>query len=119
MPVDGLRARISLHQVHPLDRHEKLRFLGIEEQHKLAAARAEIERLQATKTPDAMIDVDDKIADFQIAKVRKEGGGLQLLLFRARFLCSAVSSDAAPLELGVPRFVKEIALDVNHQARSR
>ncbi len=44
-------ARITLDQIQPLDGHVKFRVFGVEEQHELAAARAEIERLQTAKTP--------------------------------------------------------------------
>src|SRR5205085_12563410 len=65
-------ARITLHQIEPLDRHVQLRFVGVKEQHELAGTRAEIESLQTAETRDAMIDVNDIVVGFQVAKVREE-----------------------------------------------
>src|SRR5713101_7141693 len=99
------RARITLHQIEPLDRNVQLRFLSVIKKHELAARRRrqncarrrfswpEIESDQSTKPRDAVIDVHDIVANFQIAKVRKERRGARaslLLTFdrrRASFEC--------------------------------
>ncbi len=73
-------ARISLHQIEPLDRHVKLRFVRVIKQHELAAGRcrgrgdrrrgrSQIERDQSAESRDAVIDMHDEVADFQITKV--------------------------------------------------
>ena len=68
------RARITLHEIEPLNRHIELCLISVKEQHELALARLQFQRLQATEARDAVIYVDDIIADFQIAKVRQERG---------------------------------------------
>ena len=73
-----LGARIALHQVEPLDGHVELRLVGVGEQHELAFAPAEFERLKAAEARDAVVYVDDVVADFQIPKVGEEGGGQRL-----------------------------------------
>src|SRR5205814_8239210 len=73
------RARITLHEIEPLDGHVKLRVVRVIEQHKLATlrrsdrwrwlGRPEIESNQSAKSRDAMIDVHHIVVDFEIAKI--------------------------------------------------
>src|SRR6266849_1059695 len=93
-------AGIALHQIEALDGNVKLGFFGIIKQHELAAGRrwcrestryhrigrSQIERDQTAKPPDAVIDVHDEVADFQIAKVGKERRGARTFSLYFRFL---------------------------------
>src|SRR5512138_1032948 len=74
-----LSARVPLHQIEPFDRNVKLRFVGVIEQHELAAFGSgdgaswlrwtEIERDEAAEARDAVIDMHHEVVDFEIAKV--------------------------------------------------
>ena len=76
-PVER-RARgsgVTLDQVEAFDRHEELVVARIPELHELLRLDAHLDALESDEHTDAVIDVDDEIADFQIAEVREEGGG--------------------------------------------
>ena len=73
----SFRTRITLHEIKPFHRHVELCILGIEKQHELAAARSEIEHLQAAEPRDSVVDVHDEITRLQITKVGKKGGRLR------------------------------------------
>ncbi len=73
------RARITLHEIEPLDGNVKLRVVRVIEQHELATLRSsdrwrwlgrpEIESNQSTESRDPMIDVHDIVIDFEVAKI--------------------------------------------------
>jgi hypothetical protein len=110
-----LRARIPLHEVEPLDGHIQLRLFRIKEQHELAAPTgAEIERLQAAEAREAVIDMHHVIANFEITKVRQEGGSLRLALLPGG--CALSRSQSAMLYgRSVVRLVEQIIFDVDDQ----
>src|SRR5216117_2780757 len=76
-------ARVALDQIKPLNRNVELCFVRIVRQHEFrtwsgdfARGRrlswSKIERDESAKSRDAVIDMNDIIADLQIAKIRKE-----------------------------------------------
>ena len=65
-------ARVLLDQVEPLDRDEELVFAGVAELHELLRLEADVDPLQADEHADAVVDVDDEIADLEIAEVGQE-----------------------------------------------
>ena len=80
-------ARVLLDQVEPLDRDEQLVVAVIAELEELlraspAAAHAEL--LQADELADAVVDVDDEVADLQVAQVGEKRLGEVAALSRRR-----------------------------------
>ncbi len=65
-------AGVLLHEIEPLDRDEQLVFAGVAELHELLRLEADVDALEADEETDAVIDVDDEVAGFQIAEVREE-----------------------------------------------
>jgi hypothetical protein len=63
------RARVTLDQIQTFDRYVELRLVGVKEQHELAGAWSNIERLQTTETRDAVVYMDHVIIWLQIAEV--------------------------------------------------
>ena len=81
-------AGVLLNQVEALDRNEQLVVAVIVKLEKLLAAvgPAKAELLQADELADAVVDVDDEIADLQIAQVGEERPGQIAALFRSAAL---------------------------------
>ena len=89
------RAAVAADQRQARNRHVKLRVLGVEKQHEFATRLfdqlkllrrlrgSQVQRHQSVKPRDAVIDVHYIVADFQIAKVRKEGRGPRASFFLA------------------------------------
>jgi hypothetical protein len=71
-PEPSLHRRISRNKIESFDRHEKLRVFGVDEKHELAAGTARVDRLQRIESTDAVINVHDVVAGFQIAKIGDE-----------------------------------------------
>ena len=76
--VEGRRRTtgVLLDEIEPFQRHEQLVLAGIAELHELllrrsGAARGEL--LQADELADAVVDVDNKVADLEVPKVRQKG----------------------------------------------
>ena len=69
------RAAVALDQIEPFDRHEELVVAGIAELHELLRLDADLDALQADEHADAVIDVDDEIADLQVTEIGEERGG--------------------------------------------
>ena len=65
-------AAVLLNEVEPLDRHEQLVLAGVPQLHELLHRVADADLLQSDKLSDAVIDVDDEVADLQIAEIRQE-----------------------------------------------
>ena len=80
----AFRRTIFLDQVEPRQRHVEPRALGVLQQHELRVAVALIDFLQSLILPDAVLHVDDVVADLQIAEVRKKRRHLRLLPLRPR-----------------------------------
>src|SRR6185295_13496229 len=57
----SFRTRVTLNQIESFNRNVQLCVVGIEEQHELACPWTEVERLQAAKSSDAMVNVNDEI----------------------------------------------------------
>ena len=78
-PVDGRprRARVLLHEIEPFDRHEQLVFAGIAQLEELLLLVAHADLLEADEHADAVVDMHDEIAHFQVAQIGEErlGGG--------------------------------------------
>ena len=67
------RAGVLLDQVQPLDGDEELVVPGITELHEfLVLADVQTDLLQSNECADAVIDMDDRIANLQIAQVGQE-----------------------------------------------
>ena len=66
------RAGVLLDQVEPLDRDEQLVLAGVAELEELLRRRPDVDLLQADEHADAVIDVDDEVADLQVAEVGEE-----------------------------------------------
>src|SRR5689334_13968852 len=67
--------RITLDQVETLDGNVQLGLVRVKEQHELAGAWSNIQRLQTTETRDAVVYVDHVIVGLEIAKVGEKGRG--------------------------------------------
>ena len=75
---------VFLNQVEARERDVEARAFGVFEQHELGVAVALIDFFQALILADAVFDVNDVIADLQIAEVGEERGDFRLLALRAR-----------------------------------
>ena len=96
------RAGVFLDQVEPLDRHEQLVVAGVAQLEELLHAVADANLLQADEHADAVVDVDDEVADLQIAKI----GEKRLGRGPAAFGCA-------------PLFLEDVRLGVDLQAGIR
>src|SRR5687768_14276468 len=67
-----LARRISRNEIHSLNRDEELCVVGVDEQHEFALTSARVDGLKRLETADAVIDMNDIVARFQIAKIRDE-----------------------------------------------
>ena len=92
-------SRVLLHQVEPLDGDEQLVLAGVAKLQELlrAAARSgnraadRPELFQADEFADAVVDVDDQIADLEVAQIGQEGlGEIAPLLGRTALLLEHV-----------------------------
>ena len=61
-----LGAGILLNQIEVLDRHEQLVPAGVAELHELVRAVIDGDPLETDELPDAVVDMDDVIAHFEI-----------------------------------------------------
>src|SRR5207253_1084481 len=77
-----LAGRVSRNEIEPLDGNKEFRVIGVNEQHELARHSAGRDRLQTLKTPNAMIDMNDKITLFEIAKIGNESAEIGLAPLR-------------------------------------
>ena len=70
-PIDRRprRAGVLLHEVEPLDRDEQLVLAGVAQLEELLHAVADADLLQADEHADAVVDVDDEVADLEVAQV--------------------------------------------------
>ena len=87
MAERGLRAfgrTVFLDQVEPRQRNVKPRAFGVFEQHEFGVAVALIDFFQALILADAVFDVDDVVANLQIAEVGKERRDFRFLALRPR-----------------------------------
>ena len=66
------RAGVLLDQIEPLDRDEQLVVAGVAQLEKFLHAVADADLLQADEHADAVVDVDDEIADLEIAQIREK-----------------------------------------------
>ena len=104
--------RISRHQIHPLDGHEKFGVIGINQQHELAVRALRRDRLQTIETPDAVINVNNIIAGFEIAKIRNECA-------QPCFASAGRRFTAGRRHHRTDRFAKNVRFGVNRQAKRR
>ena len=74
----GVGGAVLLDQVEPGERHIEPRVFGELEHHELDVEAVLLDLLQAVVAADAVLDVDDIVADREIAEVRDEGCGLRL-----------------------------------------
>ena len=65
---------VFLNQIEARERDVEARAFGVFEQHELGVAVALIDFFQALILADAVLDVDDVVADLEIAEVGKERG---------------------------------------------
>ena len=64
--------RVLLHAVEGLDRHLELVPTLVGEDHELAGGPAQVQGLQALEAADAVLLVDDEVADLEVAEVGQE-----------------------------------------------
>ena len=113
-------AGVSLHEIEPLNRHVKLGVFRVVKQHELAAfgrgnrcrrrlRRPQVKRDQSTEPRNAVIDVDDVVVYFEIAKVGKKRSGARASFFLA------LDGGAATFKRGLGGFVEQIAFDMDDQ----
>ena len=108
MIQDGLRAlrrTIFLHQIKPSKRNIKPRCVGVFEQHEFRRAVALVDFLQSLILPDAVLHVDNVVANLQIAEVRKKRRDFRFLPLRSR--------------RHQVRFVEQVARPKNREMRFR
>ncbi len=65
---------IFLHEIEAGERNVEASGFGEFEQHEFGGAIAVVDFLQALILADAVLDVDDVVADLEIAEVGEEGG---------------------------------------------
>ena len=80
--LGAFRRPVFLNQIEARQRDVKARAFGVFEQHELGVAIALIDFFQALILADAVLDVDNVIADLQIAKIGKERRHFRLLPLR-------------------------------------
>ena len=108
-------AAVFLDQVEPLDGHEELVVAGVAELHELLRGVAHANLLQPDELADAVIDMDDVVAHFEIAKVREKGLGDRAMAvaaplhLRALFLEDVRLGDDLQLRGGQPEAFGELA----------
>ena len=78
------RRTVLLHQVKTRQRDIQARALGVFEQHEFRVAVALVNLLQSLVLADAVLDVDDVVADLQVAEIGEKRRGLRLLALRTR-----------------------------------
>ena len=108
-------------RIEPLDRHEQLVVAGVAELEKLLHAVADADLLEADEHADAVIDVDDEVADLQVAQVReKRLGGRAPALRRAALFFEDVGF-GVDLQSGVgqPEAARQIADRDEHRRVTR
>ena len=73
-PIDRrlVGAGVFLDEIEPLDRDKQLVVAGIAQLEKLLLAVADADLLQADEHADAVVHVDDEIADLEIAQIGQE-----------------------------------------------
>ena len=75
-PIDGRTggAGVLLDEIEPFDRHEQLVLARVAELHELLRrlARRDRQLLQPDEDADAVVDVHDEVADFEIAQIGEE-----------------------------------------------
>ena len=101
-PIDGrlCRAGVLLNEIEPLDGNEQFVVARIMQLDEFLLVVADADFLQANEDADAVVDVDDGIADLQIAEIRQKG-------FRGR-----------PSALGrAPLLLEDVGFGVNLEAR--
>ena len=114
-------AGVLLDEVEPLDRHEQLVFAGVAKLHELLRLEADVDALEADEEPDAVIDVDDEVAGFQIAEVREERPrrGLAPLVDLALFLEDVGFRPELELRVRKPEAAAQMADADEHRRRVR
>ncbi len=103
-------ARELLHQVEPVDGDEELVVTGVAQFHELARLVTDVDLLQPDEDTDAVVDVDDVVADLEVAEVREEGlGGRGPALVADAFLVEDVGLGKEPhLRGGKPEALREL-----------
>ena len=76
------RRPVFLDQVEAGQRHVETRAFGVFEQHEFGVAVALVDFFQSLVLADAVFDVDDVIADLQVAEVGKKCRDLGFLPLR-------------------------------------
>ena len=95
-------AGVLLNEIEPLDRDEELVFAVVAKLHELLDVRTDFDPLQPDEHADAVIDMDDEVADLEVAEVRQE---------RAR-------RRAAPLVRGLALLFEDVRLGPDLEAAS-
>ena len=96
------RAGVFLHQVESLDRHEQLVLARVAELEEFLRRVSDADLFQPDERADAVVDVNDEVAHFQIAEI-----GQERLAWRSTLLGDA------------PRLVEDVRFRVNLQAGIR
>ena len=101
---------VFLDQVEARERDVEARAFGVFEQHELGVAVALIDFFQALILADAVFDVDDVVADLQVAEVGEERGDFRFLALRARGDGVGFVEQIARAEDGEVRFGEQNAV---------
>ena len=97
---DALDARVLLDEVEPLDREQQRLLLGVPDLHELALFPLDRNALQAPEEADAVVAVDDRVAELQVAQVGEERLG-----------------GPAARDRRAPLLAEDLALGVDREAR--
>ena len=95
-------AGVLLHAFEPFDRHVQLVLTGVPELDELMHVLPDDDLLESCEDPDAVVDVYDRIADLQIAKIGQKR-----------------SRDRAPAFMRSALLVEDVGLGVELQRRIR
>ena len=103
--------RVLLNEIQPFDRHEQLVVAGVAELEKLLRGVGDTDLLETDEHSDAVIDVDDQVADLQVAQVREKSlaGRSSALRRTALFLEDVGFGVDVQSGVGQPEAAREMA----------
>src|SRR5688572_3720391 len=94
---------VLLNEIEPLDRDEELVFAVVAQLHELLHVGADFDSLEPDEHANPVVDVDDEVADFEVAEVGEEGA----------------RGGAPPFVRGLTLLFEDVRLGPDLQPRSR